>query len=146
MSMVSESEMDDTQEPFAPYTVLQRTAACIGGILVFFFFLFFLLISSQALSSRASYGPRALSLSLISLPPLLGSVGLFLAYRPMGGFQVVARKKRRERRRERRRRSRGRTRGSLRRRNYPVRKRDMRIVVDRWSDWQSGQREGLDCI
>lgn len=48
----------------------------------FFFFLFFLLISSQALSSRASYGPRALSLSLplslISLPLCLDLLARFL--------------------------------------------------------------------
>lgn len=104
MSMVSESEMDDTQEPFAPYTVLPRTAACIGGILVFFFFVFFIDQLPGVIITRILRPARALSLppSLSHLSsPLLGSVGPFLAYRPMGGFQVVARKKRRERGRRR---------------------------------------------
>lgn len=126
MSMVSESEMDDTQEPFAPYTVLPRTAACIGGILVFFFFLFFLLISSQALSSRASYGPRALSLSLpLSLSSLFPSAWICW---PVSCLQANGWVPSSGKEEEKRKRKKKKTRGLLRRRNYPVGKRDMRIA------------------
>lgn len=65
--------MDDTQEPFAPYTVLQRTAACIGGILVFFLFFFIDQLPGVIITRilRPALSPSPSSLFLLCLDLLV---------------------------------------------------------------------------
>lgn len=52
-----------------------------------FFFLFFFIDQLPGVIITRILRPARSLLSLVSLPPLLGSVGLFLASRPMSGFK-----------------------------------------------------------